>query len=98
MPGRIETHQACSMSPRPSATITPHDGVGGGIPTPRNDNAASSTMTYPTWSVASTRIEGIRFGTMWRSMIVRLEQPAMRASATNSCCLRPSVSPRTRRA
>src|SRR5881628_52178 len=40
MPGRIETHHACSMSPRPSATITPHDGVGGGVPAPRRDNAA----------------------------------------------------------
>ena len=45
MPGRIETHQACSMRPRPSATITPHDGVGGGMPTPRNESAASSTIT-----------------------------------------------------
>ena len=31
-PGKIEIHQACSISPRPSATITPHDGVGGGMP------------------------------------------------------------------
>jgi pimeloyl-ACP methyl ester carboxylesterase len=45
MPGRIETHHACSISPRPSATITPHDGVGGGIPTPRKESAASRTMT-----------------------------------------------------
>src|SRR5574341_1417089 len=45
MPGRIEIHHACSISPRPSATMTPHDGVGGGIPTPRNESAASSTMT-----------------------------------------------------
>src|SRR4030095_800145 len=35
MPGKINTHHACSMSPRPSATMTPHDGVGGGMPTPR---------------------------------------------------------------
>ena len=31
-------------------------------------------------------------------MMRRFEQPAIRASETNSCCLSPSVSPRTSRA
>ena len=38
------------------------------------------------------------FGTMWTSMIRRLEQPCTRASATKSRAFTPRTSPRTTRA
>ena len=97
-PGKMEIHQACSMRPRPSSTITPQEGVGGGIPTPMKLSDASSTITKPTCKVANTKIDGARFGSRWGHMIVRLEHPATRARATNSCCFRLRVSPRTSRA
>src|ERR671935_156570 len=55
--------------------MRPHAGFGGGTPTPRNDSAASVTMTMPSISVARTTAELTTFGRMWRFMIVRLEQP-----------------------
>src|SRR5436309_7635627 len=36
------------------SSISPHAGFGGGTPTPRNESAASVTMTTPSMSVAST--------------------------------------------
>src|SRR5262245_56920361 len=53
-PGSVDTHHADAISALPSATITPHDGFGGGMPAPRNESVASSTITKPTWSVDST--------------------------------------------
>ena len=53
IPGSVEIHQAWSRLPRPSATIPPHDGVGGGTPSPRKESAASSRIVSPTRSVVS---------------------------------------------
>ena len=39
-PGTTESHQALAMWLRPSDTIWPHDGVGGGIPAPRKESEA----------------------------------------------------------
>ena len=40
-PGKISTQGACVSTSRPSASMTPSDGVGGCAPSPRNDSAAS---------------------------------------------------------
>src|SRR5213596_2665241 len=50
--------------------MSPHAGLGGGTPTPRNESDASVTMTTPSMSVASTMAELSTFGRMWRRMIV----------------------------
>ena len=50
---------------RPSATIWPHDGVGGGMPAPRKLSEASTMMTKPMCSVSSTMNVFMTFGTMW---------------------------------
>jgi hypothetical protein len=44
-PGNIETHQAVTISSRPSAIMSPHAGVGRGSPAPRKLSADSSRMT-----------------------------------------------------
>src|SRR5262249_37648989 len=54
MPGIRATHQASASRPRPSGTIVPQVGVGGGMPAPRNDNDASAMMTTPMLSVTRT--------------------------------------------
>ena len=63
-PGNIETHQAVTISSRPSAIMSPHAGVGRGRPAPRKLRADSSRMTYPTWSVARTTRELTTLGKM----------------------------------
>ena len=40
-PGKISAHGACASMSRPSDSISPRDGVGGWVPSPRNDSAAS---------------------------------------------------------
>jgi len=47
--------------------MSPHAGCGGGTPTPRNESAASVTMTTPSMRVASTMDEFTTLGRMWRS-------------------------------
>ena len=58
MPRKIDTHHARSMSPRPSATMTPHDGVGGGMPTSRWPAGNAWPTPRPT---SVTRCRGASF-------------------------------------
>ena len=44
-PGNIDTHQAVTISSRPSAIMRPHAGVGRGSPAPRKLSADSSRIT-----------------------------------------------------
>src|SRR5690348_8307840 len=43
-PGNSDTHGATRSRSRPSATIAPHEGVGGAAPSPTNDKAASAMI------------------------------------------------------
>jgi hypothetical protein len=87
------------MSPfLPSASISPHAGLGGGTPTPRKDRAASVTMTTPSMRVPRTMAEFSTLGRMWRRMIVFFEQPATMARRTKSRSRRESTSLRMTRA
>jgi hypothetical protein len=61
-PGNVEIHQAESRYSRPSCTMPPQEGVGGWIPSPRNDSVASSTMDRASSRVAMTTIEESTLG------------------------------------
>src|SRR6185503_9641551 len=98
VPGTTDSHQPLAMWLRPSATICPHDGVGGAMPAPRNDSDASTMITDPMCRVSRTMNVFITLGTMWTAMILRWEQPCTRARATKSRVFTASTSPRTIRA
>src|SRR3989442_4650462 len=98
-PGSTVSHQYPAIMPfLPSASMRPQAGLGGGTPTPRNDSAASVTMTTPSISVPSTMAEFSTLGRMWRRMIVRLVQLATMARRTKSRSLSERTSPRMTRA
>src|SRR5262245_57851739 len=97
-PGISETHHASAMRPRPSETISPQVGVGGGMPAPRKLSAASAIMTTPMLSVTRTMNVLSTLGRMWVSMIRSSEHPRTLASATKSRCFKANTSPRMMRA
>ena len=97
-PGKRAIHQATTMKPRPSATICPHEGSGGGTPRPRKLRVASSRITDPTCRVANTMMVLKTLGRMWRDMIRAGEEPMERANTTKSRSLTLSTSPRIWRA
>ena len=99
-PGITESHQALAMWLRPSATIWPHDGVGGGMPAPRKLSEASTMITKPMCSVSRTMNVVMTFGTMWTSMILKLEQPCTPGEQTSPAPSRrgPRRAPRARTA
>src|SRR5580765_7532277 len=98
-PGKIVSHQSPTISiERPSASIEPQAGSGGGTPTPRNDSDASAMITTPIVRLASTMAEFKTFGRMWRRITRVREAPAISASLTNSRSRRLKTSPRITRA
>ena len=97
-PGTTASHQALAMWLRPSATICPQDGVGGGMPAPRNESEASTMMTKPMCRVSSTMNVFRTFGTMWMAMMRGCEHPWTLARATKSRAFTDNTSPRTTRA
>src|SRR5207247_3903697 len=77
----------------PSAIIDPHAGVGGGIPAPRNESAASTMMTYPTWRLTRTTSVLAVLGKRWNAMIRTGEAPRARAWAMKSRSMSATTSP-----
>ena len=75
-PGAIAICGYVRMNDRPSASIPPHDGVGGWAPNPRNESAASSKMMPPTPRLAITMTGLKTLGMMWRKMMRALLAPA----------------------
>src|SRR5262249_35782222 len=49
--------------------MPPQLAAGGGIPSPRNESAATIRMASATWNVALTTTTPMVFGMMWRSTI-----------------------------
>jgi hypothetical protein len=98
MPGNIDSHHALASLPRPSATIWPQEGVGGGIPAPRKLRDASTMMTNPMCSVSNTMKVLRTFGRICTVMMRRCEQPRTCARAIKSRDLMANTSPRTTRA
>src|SRR6185369_2950660 len=83
-PGKVEIHQAESRYSRPSWTITPHEGVGGWMPRPRNESVASRMIARASSSVATTTSDDSRLGTMWRRITRAAEPPRAWMASTNS--------------
>src|SRR5215469_6998866 len=98
-PGNTVSHQSPTISiERPSASIEPQAGSGGGTPTPRKLREASAMMTTPIVRLASTIVEFSTLGRMWRKITRARLAPAISASLTNSRSRRLSTSPRITRA
>ena len=96
--GKRKIHQAIVIRSLPSATITPHAGVGAGMPAPRKLRVDSKMITCPTSKVASTTTVLTKLGNMCRSIIRAFDAPETRARSIKSCCLMARASPRTTRA
>ena len=67
---------------RPSDTMEPHAGVGGGIPAPRKLRVASSRMTIPTWRVATIISVFMMPGNICMNKILGVDAPATLAKDT----------------
>src|SRR4029077_20624838 len=83
-PGMTITQGLKNMYSLASAIIRPHDGSGGGTPSPRNDSAASSRMASATSSVATTTRWLAMLGSTSPLTMRKREQPAHQAAATKS--------------
>ena len=70
-----------TSSPPVMASILPHEGMSGGVPTPRKLRDASTTMATPRFAVANTMYGAMQFGMMWRRMIRELVAPKARAAS-----------------
>ena len=68
-PGKVEIHHARPSTSRPTATISPHSGVGGCAPSPRKLRPAPTEMAWPNSSVESTSSGIAMFGSTCRNMI-----------------------------
>src|SRR5579885_1958401 len=97
-PGKSASHQAISMKSRDCERISPHDGVGGCTPNPKNDRLDSTKIDDATPKVAETRTGARLFGRMCLKMR-RIElAPTVFPAVTKSCPRSFKNSPRTRRA
>src|SRR6266404_2211826 len=84
-PGRTVSHQSPTINiERPSDSIEPQAGSGGGTPTPRKLSDASAMITTPIVRLASTIVEFSTLGRMCRKITRVREPPAISASLTNS--------------
>ena len=97
-PGKIVSHHWVVIVVRASVRRFPHDGVGGWMPSPRNETAVSVSIATATISVASTTMMPTRFGRMWRTMILKSETPVAFAACTYSWSRSERTCPRTSRA
>src|ERR1044072_1022611 len=64
--------------------IPPHDGAGGGTPTPRKDSVASNRIAAAIPRVAYTMMIGTRCGKRWRTIIRLSDTPIAVAATTKS--------------
>ena len=71
------------MNARPVLlSIRPHDGVGGCVPTPRNDSVASIRMALPSQIEAMMRIGAVTLGRICVVMMRGWRQPIAWAAST----------------
>src|SRR5258707_13693978 len=68
----------------PSPTICPHEGVGGLMPTPMNDRAASVKIASGMPKVIETTMGESALGSTWRVITRQKAAPRARARATDS--------------
>src|SRR6266511_3118637 len=98
IPGKTTSHQEVCISFCPSLMSVPSAGVGGLIPKPRNERAASIRIAPATVSVMLTMIGPIAFGRMCLNMMRRSPAPAALAASTYSFSRSERKTPRTTRA
>ena len=96
-PGKTVIHHFCGNC-WPLAMSEPSDGVGGLMPKPRNESAASTMIAAPTDSVPLTTIGPSVFGRMCRNMMRMSPEPAAFAASTYSFSRSDRNTPRTMRA
>jgi hypothetical protein len=97
-PGKTASHGACSMNARPVLlSISPHEGVGGCVPTPRKLSVASMRIALPNQMDAMMRIGAVTLGRMWLRMMRGCRQPMAWAASTYRFCLAAITAPRTMR-
>src|SRR5438094_692449 len=82
----------------PSPTICPHDGMGGLMPTPMKDSAASVKIASGIPKVTATTIGVSALGNTWRKSSRPAREPSARAPSTYSFCLMASTCARVCRA
>ena len=82
-PGKVDIHQTppANLS-RPSETIDPQAGVGGGTPAPKKLRVDSKRITIPTWRVATTINVLIVPGNMCMNKIRAVDAPETLARDT----------------
>ena len=79
----MASHGACSMNARPVLlSMSPHDGVGGCVPTPRKLSVASMRIALPSQIEAMTRIGAVTFGRMWLTRMRGWRHPMASAAST----------------
>ena len=81
-PGIVDIHQESTRWSRPSATIEPQAGSGGGTPAPMKLSVASTRITMPTCNVATTMTVFIVPGSKWLNNILGIDAPAILAADT----------------
>ena len=77
----VMTHGLKNMYSLPSAIMRPHDGAGGGMPSPRNESVASSRIACAISKVATTTRALPIFGRISVRMMRDVEEPMARAAA-----------------
>src|SRR5262245_19615845 len=97
-PGSTAIQGWISMYWRAALSMRPHDAVGGWVPRPRKDSAASVRMAVENDTVAWTRMGAITLGRTWRAIVRRLEAPIARAASMKGTCTTVRVGPRATRA
>lgn len=81
-PGNTAIHHASWMNPRPSASIRPHEGSGGWVPSPMNESAASARMAKARLTDVWTITGAATLGSTWRPMMRASPAPIERAART----------------
>src|SRR5262249_4977548 len=95
MPGKTGSHHRPSISDSRSwAIMSPHDGSGGGTPTPRKLSDASMITATPTCRLNSTMTVFMTLGTRWRKTMASLPVPVVSAIFTKAHPQFGSTSPR----
>ena len=88
------SHGAISMNRRLSLSISPQEGVGGWVPSPRKLRPASTWMAVERKNVACTITGESTLGNMKKNMMLRSLAPTERTASMYSSCLTAITLPR----
>jgi hypothetical protein len=97
-PGKTDIHHFPAINgPRPSDIMSPHDGVGGGTPTPKKLKDASMIIATPMVKLNSTITVFVTLGTICHQIMRSVLAPFTSASWTKYRSRRLSTSDRMMR-